>query len=82
MIWRLHLNHFGPLPFSLELFCPMVSHLLNKIFLFHFKDKVKCLNYIFVCFCFRHEEPLCVNNINIRRGAPWSHDLVQVCGFY
>ncbi|XP_036966491.1 phospholipase A1 member A isoform X1 [Acanthopagrus latus] len=29
----------------------------------------------------RHEEPLCVNNINVRRGAPWSHDLVQVCGF-
>ncbi|KAM6934580.1 phospholipase A1 member A [Xenentodon cancila] len=27
----------------------------------------------------RHEEPLCVNNINIRRGALWSHDLVQVC---
>ncbi|XP_077437006.1 phospholipase A1 member A isoform X2 [Vanacampus margaritifer] len=23
------------------------------------------------------EEPLCVNNINIRRGAPWSHDFVQ-----
>ncbi|KAM4561914.1 phospholipase A1 member A [Fundulus diaphanus] len=28
----------------------------------------------------RHEEPLCVNNINIRRGVPWSHDFVQVCG--
>nr|XP_046259177.1 phospholipase A1 member A isoform X2 [Scatophagus argus] len=27
----------------------------------------------------RREEPLCVNNINVRRGAPWSHDLVQVC---
>uniref|UniRef100_A0A3Q1IBM1 Phospholipase A1 member A n=1 Tax=Anabas testudineus TaxID=64144 RepID=A0A3Q1IBM1_ANATE len=26
------------------------------------------------------EKPLCVNNINIRRGAPWTHDLVQVCG--
>ncbi|KAF3843501.1 hypothetical protein F7725_002350 [Dissostichus mawsoni] len=26
------------------------------------------------------EEPLCVNNIDIRRGAPWSHDFVQVCG--
>ncbi|XP_077393472.1 phospholipase A1 member A isoform X2 [Festucalex cinctus] len=23
------------------------------------------------------EEPLCVNNINIRRGSPWSHDFVQ-----
>ncbi|KAM9347784.1 phospholipase A1 member A [Symphorus nematophorus] len=30
----------------------------------------------------RREEPLCVNNINVRRGAPWSHDFVQVCGFY
>ncbi|KAK5860754.1 hypothetical protein PBY51_022213 [Eleginops maclovinus] len=29
----------------------------------------------------RREEPLCVNNINIRHGAPWSHDFVQVCGF-
>ncbi|XP_059198566.1 phospholipase A1 member A isoform X1 [Centropristis striata] len=28
----------------------------------------------------RREEPICVNNINIRRGAPWSHDFVQVCG--
>ncbi|KAM4731041.1 phospholipase A1 member A isoform 2-T2 [Anableps anableps] len=28
----------------------------------------------------RYEEPLCVNNINIRRGVPWSHDFVQVCG--
>ncbi|XP_061579303.1 phospholipase A1 member A isoform X2 [Cololabis saira] len=27
----------------------------------------------------RYEEPLCVNNINVRRGAPWSHDFVQVC---
>ncbi|XP_071760175.1 phospholipase A1 member A [Centroberyx gerrardi] len=29
----------------------------------------------------RREKPLCVNNINVRRGAPWSHDFVQVCGF-
>ncbi|KAG8000890.1 Phospholipase A1 member A [Nibea albiflora] len=29
----------------------------------------------------RREEPLCVNNFNVRRGAPWSHDLVQVCDF-
>ncbi|KAM4608631.1 phospholipase A1 member A isoform 2-T2 [Polymixia lowei] len=28
----------------------------------------------------RREEPLCMKNGNIRRGAPWSHDLVQVCG--
>ncbi|XP_044072066.1 phospholipase A1 member A isoform X2 [Siniperca chuatsi] len=28
----------------------------------------------------RREEPLCVNNIDVRRGAPWSHDFVQVCG--
>ncbi|XP_035994831.1 phospholipase A1 member A [Fundulus heteroclitus] len=28
----------------------------------------------------RHEEPLCVNNIDIRRGVLWSHDFVQVCG--
>ncbi|XP_077437008.1 phospholipase A1 member A isoform X4 [Vanacampus margaritifer] len=28
------------------------------------------------------EEPLCVNNINIRRGAPWSHDFVQVCSHF
>lgn len=27
----------------------------------------------------RREGPLCVNNIDIRRGAPWSHDYVQVC---
>ncbi|XP_068428579.1 phospholipase A1 member A isoform X2 [Clinocottus analis] len=27
----------------------------------------------------RREEPLCVNNINVRRGAAWSHDFVQVC---
>lgn len=30
----------------------------------------------------RREEPLCVNNIIIRRGAPWSHDFVQVCGVF
>ncbi|XP_072253543.1 phospholipase A1 member A isoform X1 [Leuresthes tenuis] len=30
----------------------------------------------------RHEKPLCVNNISIRRGAPWSHDFVQVCGIF
>uniref|UniRef100_M4AKH9 Phospholipase A1 member A n=1 Tax=Xiphophorus maculatus TaxID=8083 RepID=M4AKH9_XIPMA len=24
--------------------------------------------------------PLCVNDIDIRRGVPWSHDFVQVCG--
>ncbi|XP_054471167.1 LOW QUALITY PROTEIN: phospholipase A1 member A [Anoplopoma fimbria] len=30
----------------------------------------------------RREEPLCVNNINVRRGAPWSHDFVQVCGVF
>ncbi|XP_061647472.1 phospholipase A1 member A isoform X5 [Phyllopteryx taeniolatus] len=29
-----------------------------------------------------HEEPLCVNNINIRRGSPWSHDFVQVCSLF
>ncbi|XP_075967460.1 phospholipase A1 member A isoform X1 [Anarhichas minor] len=28
------------------------------------------------------EEPLCVNNIRVRRGAPWSHDFVQVCGSF
>ncbi|XP_061826856.2 phospholipase A1 member A isoform X1 [Nerophis lumbriciformis] len=28
------------------------------------------------------EEPLCINNVNVRRGAPWSHDLVQVCGLF
>ncbi|KAF7648144.1 hypothetical protein LDENG_00161120 [Lucifuga dentata] len=27
----------------------------------------------------RQEEPLCVKNIDVRRGAPWSHDFVQVC---
>ncbi|GAA6219106.1 phospholipase A1 member A isoform X1 [Lates japonicus] len=30
----------------------------------------------------RREHPLCVNNINVRRGAPWSHHFVQVCGFF
>ncbi|KAL6100400.1 pla1a [Pungitius sinensis] len=30
----------------------------------------------------RGEEPLCVNNIHFRRGAPWSHDFVQVCGAF
>ncbi|XP_040913639.1 phospholipase A1 member A isoform X2 [Toxotes jaculatrix] len=30
----------------------------------------------------RREEPLCVNNINVRRGALWSHDFVQVCGIF
>lgn len=28
----------------------------------------------------RKEEPLCVNDVHVRRGAPWSHDFVQVCG--
>ncbi|XP_051937354.1 phospholipase A1 member A isoform X2 [Hippocampus zosterae] len=28
------------------------------------------------------EEPLCVNNINVRRGSPWSHDFVQVCNHF
>ncbi|CAN9498469.1 unnamed protein product [Ophioblennius macclurei] len=27
----------------------------------------------------RREKPLCVNNVHVRRGAPWWHDLVQVC---
>ncbi|XP_043987656.1 phospholipase A1 member A isoform X1 [Gambusia affinis] len=27
-----------------------------------------------------HEAPLCVNDIDVRRGVPWSHDFVQVCG--
>ncbi|XP_028993411.1 phospholipase A1 member A [Betta splendens] len=27
----------------------------------------------------RQPKPLCVNNIRVRRGAPWTHDLVQVC---
>nr|XP_019956135.1 PREDICTED: phospholipase A1 member A isoform X2 [Paralichthys olivaceus] len=27
----------------------------------------------------RREDPLCVNNIHVRRGVPWSHDFVQVC---
>ncbi|PWA15598.1 hypothetical protein CCH79_00018469 [Gambusia affinis] len=27
-----------------------------------------------------HEAPLCVNDIDVRRGIPWSHDFVQVCG--
>lgn len=30
----------------------------------------------------RREEPICVNNIDIHRGAPWSHDFVQVCGMF
>ncbi|AWP13545.1 putative phospholipase A1 member A [Scophthalmus maximus] len=30
----------------------------------------------------RREDPLCVNNVHVRRGAPWRHDFVQVCGFY
>ncbi|XP_006793663.1 phospholipase A1 member A isoform X1 [Neolamprologus brichardi] len=29
----------------------------------------------------RRKDPVCVNKINIRRGAPWSHDLVQLCDF-
>ncbi|KAJ8013083.1 hypothetical protein DPEC_G00049610 [Dallia pectoralis] len=24
--------------------------------------------------------PLCVNNIDVRRGSPWNHDFVQLCG--
>uniref|UniRef100_A0A3B3V014 Phospholipase A1 member A n=1 Tax=Poecilia latipinna TaxID=48699 RepID=A0A3B3V014_9TELE len=28
----------------------------------------------------RRLAPLCVNDIDIRRGVPWSHDFVQVCG--
>ncbi|XP_036415587.1 phospholipase A1 member A isoform X3 [Colossoma macropomum] len=27
----------------------------------------------------RRTDPLCVENINIGRGAPWSHDFVQLC---
>lgn len=34
------------------------------------------------CLCCRGEEPLCVNNFNVRRGSPWSHDFVQVCDFW
>lgn len=30
----------------------------------------------------RREVPLCVNNIHIRRGYPWSHDFVQVCAIF
>ncbi|XP_013769330.1 phospholipase A1 member A [Pundamilia nyererei] len=29
----------------------------------------------------RRKDPVCVNNINIKRGARWSHDLVQLCDF-
>lgn len=29
----------------------------------------------------RRRDPVCVNNINIKRGARWSHDLVQLCDF-
>ncbi|XP_020568956.1 phospholipase A1 member A isoform X1 [Oryzias latipes] len=28
---------------------------------------------------FRNKKPVCVNNFNVRRNAPWSHDFVQVC---
>ncbi|XP_020776041.1 phospholipase A1 member A [Boleophthalmus pectinirostris] len=27
----------------------------------------------------RRETPLCVNKFDVRRGAPWSHDFIQVC---
>uniref|UniRef100_A0A3B4BH68 Phospholipase A1 member A n=1 Tax=Periophthalmus magnuspinnatus TaxID=409849 RepID=A0A3B4BH68_9GOBI len=27
----------------------------------------------------RRETPLCVNKFDVRRGVPWSHDLIQVC---
>lgn len=27
----------------------------------------------------RRDAPLCVNKFDVRRGAPWSHDFVQVC---
>ncbi|XP_059895414.1 phospholipase A1 member A isoform X2 [Gadus macrocephalus] len=30
----------------------------------------------------RPEEAMCVNNIDVRRGTPWSHDYVQVCDDY
>ncbi|XP_062257805.1 phospholipase A1 member A isoform X2 [Platichthys flesus] len=30
----------------------------------------------------RREDPLCVINVNVRRGLPWSHDFVQVCDSY
>ncbi|XP_030614023.1 phospholipase A1 member A [Archocentrus centrarchus] len=30
----------------------------------------------------RHEEPLCVNSMNIRRGDLWSHDFVQLCDVF
>ncbi|XP_029968475.1 phospholipase A1 member A-like isoform X2 [Salarias fasciatus] len=30
----------------------------------------------------RPEKPVCVNNVRLRRGAPWSHDLVQVCSVF
>ncbi|KAM9342300.1 phospholipase A1 member A [Pholidichthys leucotaenia] len=30
----------------------------------------------------RHEKPLCVNNFGVKRGAPWSHDFVQLCDIF
>ncbi|CAL8267325.1 unnamed protein product [Lota lota] len=30
----------------------------------------------------RPDEAVCVNNIDVRRGTPWSHDYVQVCDDY
>ncbi|XP_070771289.1 phospholipase A1 member A [Enoplosus armatus] len=30
----------------------------------------------------RRDGQVCVNNVDVRRGAPWSHDFVQVCGLF
>lgn len=42
------------------------------------------LSFLSVCLSeippLREEGSLCMRGVSIRRGAPWSHDLVQVCG--
>ncbi|XP_046903682.1 phospholipase A1 member A isoform X1 [Hypomesus transpacificus] len=42
------------------------------------------IHFVSVCLSeipyLRKEEPVCVKNVAVRRGVPWAHDLVQVCG--
>lgn len=65
-------------PHTLLFFLHLKWHLL---LLFLVKKKKKHKTFQMRSY-FRREQPLCVNNFNVRRGAPWSHDFVQVCDFW
>lgn len=58
----------------------IISDLFTGVNLQTFSVIFLRLCFFIVIFSASHEAPLCVNDIDVRRGVPWSHDFVQVCG--